>query len=99
MSYILAFDQGTTSSRSIVFDDSGNVVAVGQKEFTQIYPHSGWVETDALEIWNTQIETAIAALNTSGLSASSIAAVGITNQRETTVIWGRKTGAPIFNAM
>ena len=99
MSYILAFDQGTTSSRSIVFDDRGNVVAVGQKEFTQIYPHSGWVEHDPLEIWNTQIETAIAALNTSGLSASSIAAVGITNQRETTVIWDRKTGEPIFNAI
>ena len=99
MSYIFAFDQGTTSSRSIVFDHSGSVVAVGQKEFTQIYPQNGWVEHDPIEIWSTQIETAVTALNTAGLSAVDIAAVGITNQRETTVIWDRKTGEPIHNAI
>jgi glycerol kinase len=99
MSYILAFDQGTTSSRSIVFDHTGNAAAVGQKEFDQIYPHNGWVEHNPLEIWSTQIETATAALNTAGLSADNIAAVGITNQRETTVIWDRKTGEPIHNAI
>lgn len=99
MSFILAFDQGTTSSRSIVFDHSGNVVAVDQKEFTQIYPHNGWVEHDPLEIWDTQIETATTALKTAGLSASDISAVGITNQRETTVVWDRKTGEPIHNAI
>lgn len=99
MSCILAFDQGTTSSRSIIFDHAGNVIAVGQKEFSQFYPQSGWVEHDPLEIWNTQIETALIALNSAGLSASDIAAVGITNQRETTVIWNRKTGEPIHNAI
>ena len=99
MSYILAFDQGTTSSRSIVFNHSGSVVAVSQKEFTQIYPQNGWVEHDPLEIWSTQIETALTALVSAGLSAADIAAVGITNQRETTVIWDRKTGEPIHNAI
>ncbi|HTK37531.1 MAG TPA: glycerol kinase GlpK [Pyrinomonadaceae bacterium] len=99
MSYILAFDQGTTSSRSIIFDHSGNVVAVGQKEVTQIYPQSGWVEHDPHEIWNTQIETAINAVNRAGLSAADIAAVGVTNQRETAVMWDRQTGRPIYNAI
>jgi glycerol kinase len=99
MPYILAFDQGTTSSRSIIFDHNGGVVAVGQKEFSQIYPQNGWVEHDPLEIWKTQIDTATAALQNADLLTKDIAAVGITNQRETAIIWDRKTGAPIYNAV
>lgn len=99
MQHILAFDQGTTSSRSIVFDHAGNSVAVGQAEFTQIYPHSGWVEHDPDEIWRSQIGTAAEALKNAGMAARDIAAIGITNQRETTVIWDRKTGEPIHNAI
>lgn len=99
MSHILAFDQGTTSSRSIIFDHGGNVVATGQKEFTQIYPQSGWVEHDPREIWRSQIETAIDSLGRANLTSSDIAAAGITNQRETAVIWDRRTGEPIYNAI
>jgi glycerol kinase len=99
MSYILALDQGTTSSRSIIFDHSGSVIAAGQKEYTQIYPASGWVEHDPFEIWNSQIETAIEALSAAGVTARDISGVGITNQRETTIIWDRQTGEPIHNAI
>jgi glycerol kinase len=99
MDHILAFDQGTTSSRSIVFDRGGNGVSVGQAEFTQIFPQSGWVEHDPEEIWRSQIATAVEAMAKAGLKASDIAAVGITNQRETTVIWDRKTGVPVHNAI
>ena len=99
MSYVLALDQGTTSSRAIVFDRDGRVVSVGQKEFAQIYPQSGWVEHDPLEIWRSQLDTAVEALTKANLSAADIAAVGITNQRETTLIWDRKTGEPIYNAI
>ena len=99
MSYILALDQGTTSGRAIIFDHDGNVVAVGQKEFTQLYPQSGWVEHDPHEIWHSQIETAVEALANAKLTAADIAAVGITNQRETTIIWDRVTGEPINNAI
>lgn len=99
MSYILAIDQGTTSSRSIVFDRESSIASVGQKEYTQIYPHSGWVEHDPFEIWETQKDTAVEALTTAGLSAGEIAAIGITNQRETTIIWNRETGQPIYNAI
>ncbi len=99
MHHILAFDQGTTSSRSIVFDSGGNTVASGQAEFTQIFPQSSWVEHDPEEIWASQIGTAIGALDKAGLTAADIAAVGITNQRETTVIWDRRTGEPIHNAI
>ncbi|MBX7053312.1 MAG: glycerol kinase GlpK [Pyrinomonadaceae bacterium] len=99
MTYILALDQGTTSSRAIVFDHGGNAVSVGQREFTQIYPQSGWVEHDPEEIWTSQIETAVEALAKAGLAAADIAAVGITNQRETTVIWDRLTGMPLHNAI
>ena len=99
MSYILAFDQGTTSSRSIVFDRGGAAAAISQTEFTQIYPKSGWVEHDPEEIWRSQIETAVEALGKAGLNAGDIAAVGITNQRETTIVWDRKTGTPIYNAI
>lgn len=99
MSYILALDQGTTSSRAIIFDHEGNAISVGQKEYTQIYPKSGWVEHDPNEIWQSQIDTATDTLSKAKLGASDIAAVGITNQRETTIIWDRKTGVPIHNAI
>ncbi len=99
MSYILALDQGTTSSRAIIFDHDGDTIAVGQREYTQIYPQSGWVEHDPDEIWRSQIETAAEALGKAGLGAADIAAVGITNQRETAVIWDRATGVPIHNAI
>lgn len=99
MNYILSFDQGTTSSRTIIFDQDGVGVGFGQQEYRQIYPNSGWVEHDPQEIWNSQIETALAALSSSDLTASDIAAVGITNQRETTIIWDRLTGKPIYNAI
>jgi glycerol kinase len=99
MSYILAIDQGTTSSRSIIFDRESRIVSVGQKEYTQIYPRSGWVEHDPFEIWQTQKDTAIEALKSANLAASDIEAVGITNQRETTILWSRKTGASIYNAI
>ena len=97
--YILAFDQGTTSSRAIVFDRDGNLCRVAQKEFRQIFPQPGWVEHDAREIWSTQIGVAGEALAGAGLKASDIAAIGVTNQRETTVVWDRATGRPIHNAI
>ena len=99
MSYILALDQGTTSSRSIIFDHDGNTISVGQQEYTQIFPQSGWVEHDPEEIFRSQSETAIEALRKAGLAAADVAAVGITNQRETTVIWDRETGVPVYNAI
>lgn len=99
MKHILAFDQGTTSSRTIVFDHEGRPITSAQKEYTQIYPQSGWVEHDPNEIWETQVGTAIEALQKAGLTAVDIAAVGTTNQRETTIIWDRKTGEPIYNAI
>ena len=97
--YILAFDQGTTSSRSIIFDHDGKVVAVAQKEFQQIYPKPGWVEHDPMEIWSSQSSTAAEAISRADLSADSIAAVGVTNQRETTIVWDKKTGKPVYNAI
>ena len=97
--YILAFDQGTTSSRAIVFDKKGSIISVAQKEFTQIFPQPGWVEHDANEIWSTQFGVAAEAITKAGLSAEDIAAIGITNQRETTVVWERATGQPIYNAI
>ena len=99
MKHILALDQGTTSSRAIVFDHSGSVVAAAQKEFRQIFPKPGWVEHDAAEIWATQLHTAKEAIAKAGLTATDIAAIGITNQRETTVVWDRETGVPIHNAI
>lgn len=98
-SYILAFDQGTTSSRAILFDKNGNIQGVEQEEFTQIFPKSGWVEHNAIEIWNTQIGVAKRLLQKKGVKASEIAAIGITNQRETTVVWDKNTGKPIHNAI
>ena len=99
MNYILSLDQGTTSSRAIIFDRKSRIVSVGQKEFAQIFPRSGWVEHDPFEIWETQKSTAIEALEKANLSANEIAAVGITNQRETAVVWNRKTGEPVYNAI
>jgi glycerol kinase len=95
----MALDQGTTSSRCILFNHSGEIVSVAQKEFTQIYPKAGWVEHDANEIWDTQITVAQAALEKAGATAADIAAIGITNQRETTVVWNKKTGQPVYNAI
>lgn len=99
MTYILALDQGTSSTRSIVFDKLGRIVSLAQKEITQIYPEPGWVEHDPMEIWQTQLATAREAIAKAGLTASEIKAIGITNQRETTVVWHRKTGKPIHNAI
>lgn len=96
---ILALDQGTTSSRAIVFDQDGSIRGTGQREFRQIFPQAGWVEHDPEEIWRTQLEVAQAALKAAGLKAGDIAAIGITNQRETTVLWERRTGKPIHNAI
>lgn len=97
--YIMALDQGTTSSRTIIFDEAGSVVAAAQKEFTQIYPKPGWVEHDPLEIWSTQLETAQEALKKANAQPEQIAAIGITNQRETTVVWDKNTGEPVYNAI
>ena len=97
--YVIAIDQGTTSSRCIIFDHSGSIVASDQKEHTQIYPKPGWVEHDALEIWNSVLYVIRGAINKAGISLSEIAACGITNQRETTVVWERATGRPIANAI
>jgi glycerol kinase len=97
--YLLALDQGTSSSRSIVFDPSGRTVAMAQQELTQIYPQPGWVEHDALEIWRLQLATAREALTKAGITAAQVKAIGITNQRETTVVWNRKTGQPIHHAI
>ena len=99
MRYLLALDQGTSSSRSIVFDAEGRVVAMAQKELTQHYPQPGWVEHDPLEIWRSQLSTAQEALQKAGISASQVQGLGITNQRETTVLWDRSTGQPIHNAI
>lgn len=97
--YILSLDQGTTSSRAIVFNHDGEIVAIAQKEFTQIYPNAGWVEHDPMEIWSTQLAVAAEVIVKAGLSATDIKALGITNQRETTVVWDRETGKPIYNAI
>jgi glycerol kinase len=97
--HILALDQGTTSSRAIVFDHRGHIVASAQREFKQIFPQPGWVEHDAQEIWTTQLSIARQALRKAGLTAKHVAAIGITNQRETAVVWDRATGKPVYNAI
>jgi glycerol kinase len=97
--YILTLDQGTTSSRALVIDHDGKVIAVAQKEFTQIFPQPGWVEHDPREIWSSQIGVAADAISGAGIKANEIAAIGITNQRETAIVWDRKTGEPIHNAI
>jgi len=97
--YILAIDQGTTSSRAVLFDEHYHVAAIGQRELTQHFPNSGWVEHDPEEIWQTTLASCKAAFDDAGVTANDIAAIGITNQRETTIIWDRKTGKPIHNAI
>ena len=99
MTYILALDQGTSSSRSIVFTPEGQIVAMAQREITQIYPQPGWVEHDPLQIWQTQLETAREALAKAGIHANQVSALGITNQRETSVVWNKTTGQPVYNAI
>ena len=99
MSYILALDQGTTYSRAIVFDQHGGIQGVAQQEFEQIYPQPGWVEHNALEIWKTQLRVMTDVIDQRQLTSSDIAAIGIANQRETTVVWDRNTGQPIHNAI
>ncbi len=97
--YIMAFDQGTTSSRAIIFNRQGNIVGKAQKEFNQIYPQGGWVEHDPMEIWGTQSGVAREALERAGIRPDEIASIGITNQRETTIVWNKNTGKPIYNAI
>ena len=97
--HILSLDQGTTSSRAIIFDRSGRIVSVAQKEFTQIFPQPGWVEHDPMEIWSTQLGVAAESVLRAGLRTNDIDAIGITNQRETTIVWDRETGQPVYNAI
>ena len=99
MKYILALDQGTTSSRAIVYDKKGNIVSIAQKEFKQYYPKAGWVEHDPLEIWETQKGVAVDALKKASLTYADIDSIGITNQRETTIVWDKVTGKPVYNAI
>ncbi len=97
--YIVALDQGTTSSRAVILDHDANIVSVAQREFTQIYPEAGWVEHDPMEIWATQSSTLVEALAKSGIRSDELAAIGITNQRETTIVWNKETGKPVYNAI
>ena len=97
--YVLALDQGTTSSRAIVFDKKGNIVAKAQKEFDQIYPAAGWVEHDPMEILFSQFQAVTSVFASGGIKPEDIAAIGITNQRETTIMWDRETGKPVYNAI
>jgi len=97
--FILALDQGTTSSRAVVFDRGGKIISIASKEFQQVYPRPGWVEHDPMEIWDSQMEAARRALDSANLSPQNIAAIGITNQRETTVVWDRESGKPVYNAI
>ncbi len=97
--YIMSLDQGTTSSRAILFDNEQNIVGISQKEFTQLYPHEGWVEHDPMEIWSSQYSVMMEVIAKSGVNVSDIAAIGITNQRETTVLWDKTTGRPVYNAI
>lgn len=97
--YIMALDAGTTSNRCILFNHKREIVSVAQKEFTQIFPEPGWVEHDAKEIWSTQLGVAVEAMSKAGVQADGIAAIGITNQRETTIVWDKKTGEPVYNAI
>ena len=97
--YVMALDQGTTSSRCILFDKQGNICSMAQKEFSQIYPKPGWVEHDPMEIWSSQLSVATEAISKIGASGENIVALGITNQRETTIVWNRETGEPVYNAI
>ena len=97
--FILALDQGTTSSRAIIFDRDAKIKAIAQKEFEQYYPQPGWVEHNPREIWSSQLSVAREAMANLGIGASDIAAIGITNQRETTIVWDKETGEPVYNAI
>ena len=97
--YILSIDQGTTSSRAILFNKAGEIVHTSQKEFTQIFPKPGWVEHNANEIWGSVLAVIAGCLSEAGVSASQIAGIGITNQRETAVVWDKETGKPVYNAI
>ena len=98
-SYILALDQGTTSSRAILFDQQQNIIGISQKEFTQHYPREGWVEHDPMEIYSSQYAVMMEVITQSGVEVSDIKGIGITNQRETTILWDKKTGRPVYNAI
>ena len=95
----MALDAGTTSNRAILFDKRGQIISVAQKEFTQIFPQPGWVEHDANEIWSTMLGVAVEAMMKAGATAEDITAIGITNQRETTIVWDKETGEPVYNAI
>lgn len=97
--YVIALDQGTTSSRCIVFDKHGNMISVAQKEFPQYYPNPGWVEQNPMEIWSSQLSVFVEVMGKMGISAHNVATIGITNQRETTIVWNKRTGIPIYNAI
>ena len=97
--YILSLDQGTTSSRAILFDNEQNIVCVQQREFEQIYPHQGWVEHNPMEIWSSQYGVMNEVIAQSGVDPRDIAGIGITNQRETTILWDKNTGRPVYNAI
>ena len=98
-SYVMAFDAGTTSERVIVFDKDSRIVSLAQKEIKQFYPQAGWVEHDPMEIWSTQLGVAVEAMSKAGINAEEIEAIGITNQRETTIVWDKETGLPVYNAI
>ena len=97
--FVISLDQGTTSSRCIIFDKKGTMLSTAQKEFTQFYPKPGWVEHDPVEIWSSQFSVMTEAMSKLGVSGSDIAAIGITNQRETTIVWNKKTGEPVYPAI
>ena len=97
--YVMALDAGTTSNRAILFDHDGKIQSVAQKEFRQIFPNPGWVEHDANEIWSTQLGVAVEAMSKIGATAEDIAAIGITNQRETVIVWDKNSGEPIYHAI
>lgn len=97
--YVMALDQGTTSSRCIIFDKTGKICSMAQKEFSQIYPQPGWVEHNPMEIWSSQLSVATEAMAAIGADSEAISGIGITNQRETTILWDKKTGEPIYNAI
>ena len=99
MTYILAIDQGTTSTRSMIFDTDMNVVTTDQKEFKQYFPKSGWVEHDPSDLWNTTLETCHNAIKKTGKDVENIKAIGITNQRETVIVWDKNSGEPVYNAI
>ena len=94
--YIMALDAGTTSNRCILFDEAGNICSMAQKEFRQFFPNPGWVEHDANEIWSTQLGVAVEAMSMINAKAADIAAIGITNQRETAIVWNKETGEPVY---